>query len=506
MNSSGKETRAQFVDESHGLPHGGKSNQNLRSALKQRRPSGEGNSDYGSLVVSSPLLNSTPPTVTKSLVKLYPYLVIADRALSTLTWTNDDVWESVLMVICYGAGVVYFERLIKFFGHLVIVGVLWGYSLLDKHVEETIRDRPTLDDVVQMMSRVVAKSDLLLSPVSVLSGNDIKRLLLTMVFLSPIYVILTLFVIPPRKFVLVAGVYVLTYHSSWSSVTRKLLWRFKLVRLLAFYVTGLDLSGVNKYQGGIFAAVHKKVKKLSGTNGADDGKPIRFTYVLYENQRRWLAIGWTSNMLSYERSSWTDEFLNEAPPPEKFKLPEENGGMVWRWVDKTWRLDLTNDGAIHLPSSRSKTTASPNSDDGFIYYDNTWKKPSTEDSFSKYTRRRRWIRTAELIKIDALGAVEGAHDELCSVTTDMGSSTSRNVKFETSTPSSPRARKVSFSKVENVRVIHASTSASDKNNTRGELSERTKKEPSPEKAGGATESVAKPQAPENDGKTDKKNV
>ena len=43
------------------------------------------------------------------------------------------------------------------------------------------------------------------------------------------------------------------------------------------------------------------------------------------------------------------------------------------------------------------TTANPSTDEGYIYYDNVWKKPSTEDTFSKYTRRRRWIRTAELI-------------------------------------------------------------------------------------------------------------
>ena len=110
----------------------------------------------------------------------------------------------------------------------------------------------------------------------------------------------------------------------------------------------------------------------------------------------------SSNMLTYERSSWTDEFLNEAPSPEQFRLPEETSEMAWRWVDKTWRLDMTNDGAIQLSSSRPKTTASPGGDDGFIYYDNTWKKPSTDDSFSKYTRRRRWIRTAELIKVGSL--------------------------------------------------------------------------------------------------------
>ncbi|AET37670.1 PEX28-32 family peroxisomal membrane protein Ecym_1444 [Eremothecium cymbalariae DBVPG len=502
MSNSKKETRAQFVDESHGLPYGGKSTQSLRSALKQRRPSADGHystgdddkeDELGSLVVSSPLLNSTPPTVTKSLVKLYPYLIIADRVLSMLTWTTDDIWESVLLVICFMTSVIYFEALIKFFGHLLIVGILWGYSLLDKYVEETIRDRPTLDDIVQMMSRVVTKSDLMLSPISVLNGNDIKRLLFTMVFLSPIYMIITMFMIPPRKFVLVAGVYLLTYHSSWSCVTRKLLWRFKLVRLLAFYVTGLDLGGVNKNKGGIFAAVHKKVKKLSGTkNGANEDKPIRFTYVLYENQRRWLAIGWTSNMLSYERSAWTDEFLNEAPQPDQFKLPEENGGMIWRWVDKTWRLDMTNDGAIHLPSTRLKTTATPNSDDGFIYYDNTWKKPSTEDSFSKYTRRRRWIRTAELIK---LGSIGDADDEPMStfiseddaeVLEDVAAGGRKVVRFgeDESSPLGSRERKVSFSEVDDIHIIPSpeeeNGTTSNKNSISGPVKDRSKNKPEEE--------------------------
>lgn len=403
QSESAKEhqTRAQFVEDPVERL-GNNSSKTLRSALKStRKQSDDNHDDSEDSVQSSPLLNSTPPTVSKALVKLYPYLIVANKFLSVVTWTNDDIWPSVLMVVCYVSFVLYFQSLVNYFGHLIVVGVLWCYSLLDSFVEETIKDHPTLDDIIHVMSCVTAKFDLLLSPVTVLTGNDIKRLLFTTVFLSPIYVIITVFILPPRKLMLIIGVYVLIYHSSWSRVTRKLLWRFKLVRLLAFYVTGLDLGGINKHQGngGIFAAVHTKVKKLSSkTGGSEDGKPIRFTYVLYENQRRWLGIGWTSNMLSYERTPWTDEFLNEAPPPDQFKLPEESSGMVWRWVDKTWRLDMTNDGAIQLPSSRSKTTASPNSDDGFIYYDNTWKKPSTEDSFSKYTRRRRWIRTAELVK------------------------------------------------------------------------------------------------------------
>ncbi|CEP61769.1 PEX28-32 family peroxisomal membrane protein LALA0_S04e00232g [Lachancea lanzarotensis] len=401
MSEGGKEreTRAQFVKEPEARL-GGETNKVLRSAMKHHAGRSRSETEQAGgeeAVESSPLLTSTPPTVSKALVRLYPYLIIADKVLSITTWTNDDIWPSVLVVTSYITVVLYFQNMLRFFGHLVLVGTLWCYSLLDSFVEDSIKEKPTLDDIVQVITRVNAKADLLLSPIAVLTGNDIKRLLFTTIFLSPLYVIITLFIFPPRRLLLFAGVYFLTYHSSWSIVSRKLLWRFKIVRLLVFYVTGLDLSGANKSQG-IFAAVQNKVKKLSShRSNTDEGKPIRFTYVLYENQRRWLGIGWTSNMLSYERAPWTDEFINEAPSPEQFKLPEENMGMSWRWVDRTWRLDMTNDGAIQPPSSRPRTTAQPNSDDGYIYYDNTWKKPSTEDSFSKYTRRRRWIRTAELI-------------------------------------------------------------------------------------------------------------
>lgn len=425
----------------------------LRSALKKNNEIGNKGPDEEGAVESSPILTSTPPTVSKALVKLYPYLIVCNEVLGLLTWTGEDIWKSILMVISFVASVLYFQPLVRYFGHLLFVAVLWGYSVLDTFVEETIKDRPTLDDIVHIITCICSKADLLLSPLSVWTGNDIKRMLLTMAFLSPIYVIISLFIISSQKLVLISGVYLLTYHSSWSRVTRKLLWKVRLVRLLVFYITGLDLSGVNRHKGGIFAAVHRKVKGLSSKSvSSNDGKPIRFTYVLYENQRRWLGIGWTSNMLSYERNSWTDEFLNEAPSPEQFKLPEETSGMAWRWVDKTWRLDMTNDGAIQLPSSRPKTTAQPSQDDGFIYYDNTWKKPSTEDSFSKYTRRRRWIRTAELVKIGSMSdeSFETPQTAIKDEEADKNVNPEESKGFSAGTDNK---RKVSFSETKDVRII-----------------------------------------------------
>lgn len=356
---------------------------------------------------SSPLLSSTPPLVSKALVNSYPYLIIINKILSITTWTNDDYWVNVVIISLYALVVLYFENLVIWLGHLILVAILISYALLNNKIIKEANLHPTLDDVVQALTSTCVKADILLLPITSLSltAYDIKRLIFTTLFLTPVYLVVTFLLIKPRTILLLSGVYLLTYHSSYSIVTRRILWKLKIVRLIFFYLTGLDLSETKNHS--LFAAAFAKVSS-SGTTSSKSNKPVRFTYVIYENQRKWLGIGWTSNLLSYERTPWTDEFLNESSSIDSFKLPNAsddaaNGdsnmqGATWRWVDKTWRLDLTNDGAITLSSSkRSKTTANPTNDEGFIYYDNTWKKPSTEDTFSKYTRRRRWIRTAELI-------------------------------------------------------------------------------------------------------------
>ncbi|RLV93696.1 Peroxisomal membrane protein PEX30 [Spathaspora sp. JA1] len=367
---------------------------------------------------SSPLLVSTPPAVSKALIKSYPYLLIINKILSIATWTNEDYWINVVILLLYSLIVLYFENLVVWIGHLIVVWIITLYALLNNQIIEETNMHPTLDEVVQALTSTCIKADMLLNPITSLSLTvyDIKRLLFTTFFLTPIYLIITFFIIKPRIILLITGLYIFSYHSSYSRVIRRIIWKVKFARLIVYYLTGLDFSKAKNHS--LFAAAFAKVQKTGfditkSTTTNTSGKPVRFTYVIYENQRRWLGIGWTSNLLSYERTAWTDEFLNESSSIDTFQLPNASedknfnnpyessskiNSATWRWVDKTWRLDLTNDGAITLPNSkRSKTSANPSNDEGFIYYDNTWKKPSTEDTFSKYTRRRRWIRTAELV-------------------------------------------------------------------------------------------------------------
>lgn len=345
---------------------------------------------------TSPLLSSTPPAVTKALSQAYPYILTADYIFSLLTWTNDDSWKSFLLCISWTTLVLYQEFLLMYFGHILIVGAIAGYVYFDKTVEKEQKEHPTLDAMVHTLTNVTSRVNLFLSPITSLSltTQDVTRLFFTTLFLSPVYMIAAFFIFTPRFIILSTGLVVLTYHSVYARVTRAVLWRSRTVRLLTFYLTGLGFSG-NRFQTQSDGKLAKSVLGVQST----DGKPVRFTYVLYENQRRWLGIGWTANLLAYERAPWTDEFLNESTAPDVFQLPEdENLAVQWNWVDKTWRLDLTNDGGL-VVSGKSKSTPDPGPNDGWVFYDNTWKKPSTDDSFSKYTRRRRWIRTAELTNI-----------------------------------------------------------------------------------------------------------
>lgn len=347
---------------------------------------------------TSPLLSSTPPTVTKALSQAYPFILAADSLFGVLTWTSDDSWKSFLLALTWITIVLYYEVLVGYFGHLLAVAAIAGYVYWTKAVEKRQKESPTLDAIVHTLSNTTSRINLFLAPVTTLSltTQDVTRLLFTTLFLTPVFMVVAFFLVTPRIIILVSGLLILTYHSVYARVTRAILWRSRTVRLLTFYLTGLDFSGHARFQAHSDGKLSKNVLGVQSS----DGKPVRFTYVLFENQRRWLGIGWTANLLAYERAPWTDEFLNESTLPESFKLPEdENLGVEWQWVDEIWRLDLTNDGGLVI-SSKGKgktTTADPGSNVGWIYYDNVWKNPSAEDAFMKYTRRRRWVRTAQLV-------------------------------------------------------------------------------------------------------------
>ncbi|CAG8815894.1 15743_t:CDS:1, partial [Racocetra persica] len=54
----------------------------------------------------------------------------------------------------------------------------------------------------------------------------------------------------------------------------------------------------------------------------------------------------------------------------------------WEWVDPNWWFD--SGGAVDK--------------EGWEYFDNRWNNPSSKSAFRRYTRRRKWARTARMIE------------------------------------------------------------------------------------------------------------
>lgn len=119
-----------------------------------------------------------------------------------------------------------------------------------------------------------------------------------------------------------------------------------------------------------------------------------------------MLLGFTANTFLNERQPWTDEHLNTVPEKNSFELPETNNEITkWRWVEGSeWRVDpaWTDDAQISK-GARDK--------EGWTYYDNKWSGGSKIDDWSKWTRRRRWVRDAELVESPVEELVEVAEPD-----------------------------------------------------------------------------------------------
>jgi hypothetical protein len=98
------------------------------------------------------------------------------------------------------------------------------------------------------------------------------------------------------------------------------------------------------------------------------GNPIYFRFELFENQRWWMGLDWTSALLPQERPSWCDVHLLPVSPPMAFTLPPSSSIDVpaptdtepraqvrrtatWRWIDDDWTVyKRTGDGATVSPA------------------------------------------------------------------------------------------------------------------------------------------------------------
>ncbi|KAL1305661.1 hypothetical protein AAFC00_007255 [Neodothiora populina] len=313
----------------------------------------------------TPLLRSTPPQITRTLTNGYPFVVPLNQLAGLLSWTTENQWNSFLLVASFWFTVLYGEWIIKWTGPLIVTATLITamyyrrYSPLSSRQQEK-----TLDDIVSTFELFNTRCQVLLDPFSKLTDflstqqtatSATTRPALTTLFTriliaSPLWWFFA-WTLNTRRVILLFGTLVLTWHSRPARISRIILWRSRFVRRTFVTITSLD--------------VDKKIVAKAKTPPS--------SYVgIYENQRRWLGIGWTTSMLAYERAAWTDEMLEETTSPQDYKLAPGQA-----WTEPEWKVD------------------------DWVYYDNKWKDGQTKDGWGRYTRQRRWSR-----RIDGQAVVE----------------------------------------------------------------------------------------------------
>ncbi|KAK6346326.1 peroxisome- protein [Orbilia blumenaviensis] len=398
-----------------------------------KSPSPSERASYHQVFQKSPLLVSTPPQVTKALSQVYPYAKFANQVAGLLTWTTEDPWESFLLVAAFWAVTLYGDLVIRWFGNILVVLVLaLGMFARNQNRKD---EHPSLEDILDTLQLLSARLAVLTDPFSSLAaflsvgqspttatmGPTLITLFIRILFVSPVWIALCsspFRIITPRRVVMFVGTTFLSWHSRPARVTRTILWRSAVIRDICERITGLNLtpqeapeppplpprnnpqgrkgpedkSAAHKRTPSSVVASHFKNKSsplgnLNQNRGTAPG--VRFTFSIYENQRRWLGVGWTSSLFAYERPAWTDEHLSACPPVEDFHLPEAKNGMKWRWVEaQKWQVEGEEDAK--------------KAGNGWVYYDNKWRNGKRGvDSWSAYTRRRRWYRNAELVEDDA---------------------------------------------------------------------------------------------------------
>ena len=430
----------------------------------------------------SPLLIATPPSITRALAFSHPFLLPLNKLVGLLSWSSGDPWESFLVVAGFWAVTLYGDAILQWAGPLVLVVflILGMYSrrysplsstgwtsekqdALNDRQEGAMRHQKSLDEIVETLAMFTSRCNTLLEPflaltdflstqqtaTSATTRPALTSLFIRILFLSPIWIIMTLppfRVITTRRVILAIGTLILSWHSRPARVSRTIMWRSLTIRHAASIITGLTLVGTSqsthqpKEGPPPLPPRHKSHDVVANAMAKKDTRSagVRFTFVVFENQRRWLGIGWTHSLLAYERAPWTDEHLNPSNSKDNFQLPHIDGATAkWQWVEGSeWKVEGIGKGK------------SSNETEGWIFYDNKWNDGRRgQDGWGRYTRRRKWYRDAELVEIsesDMASSVATLVPETPSKASVVASSQASEVWKESDDSSSSQARKRGF--------------------------------------------------------------
>ncbi|KAI5958988.1 uncharacterized protein KGF55_005642 [Candida pseudojiufengensis] len=362
------------------------------------------------------------PTLVTALSQIFPYLLLIDSFLETITWTNDDHYRNFLIMTIYSCLVIYWNLISYFILPILLslffANLIWSISsiIYDSKYDE----KPTIDEVIYTLHNITVRFEMILRPIKHLpfTFKNFSRLIFGTILITPIHLLLIKTILPPQKYLWFVGIFIFTFNSPYSYAIRQLLWRSLYLRIAVVYVTGLDIKvskyiNSNEFTNASDLPINTNLTTTTTNDSEDQNKlptlsnfkiinkkmisptQLKQTVVfeILENQRRWLGIGWSTLLYPSERNNFCYNNTFQPAPnilinnqDDDFPFPIfENDIYVyqWEWIDKFWKVD----NEFNKGKGR----------DGWVYYDNKWEHPRYKDGFSKYTRSRKWIRTAALI-------------------------------------------------------------------------------------------------------------
>jgi len=147
-----------------------------------------------------------------------------------------------------------------------------------------------------------------------------QPLLVRLCLAWPIWLLITHKILPPSKIMLALGTSVLCWSAPWARVICIALWRSRTVRKYSGLIIGQDLMEEIHQPNTVTVDAHATTttapkaegrrarhKPATSTGSIREvlGGGVRITQTLYQSQRRWIGIGWTSNLFPNERSAWS---------------------------------------------------------------------------------------------------------------------------------------------------------------------------------------------------------
>ncbi|KAJ7350239.1 integral peroxisomal membrane peroxin-domain-containing protein [Mycena albidolilacea] len=394
--------------------------------------------------------------VTALLVALAPAIHSLRRILEIPAWTS--TYDAFLLLALWWALVLLAELTLRYFLPFACIAVL-ALSSSSKRSSPPLASEQTVQAAVADLTSIEALIPTL--PALPPSLRAPKLLLRASLMLYLPYLLLT-HLVPLRVLVAIAGTVLLVWRAPWVAALRVSLWRtawfrWGLYHLLAT-VTGqpIPLPPTSAFSAAAVAA-------------PTPTKSLRFLFTIYENQRWWMGLDWTAALLPAERPSWCSKTYTAVAPPYAFVLPDDTTlyqpssdgkGRVkrcaeWSWEEDEWRVMVRREGATALsrvekplpiekeensgllmkaaakmrdsnaqpplasvdesegdhmsPDSEEQEEELVTDEDGWVYGDNKWEKPSGKGGMGKYTRFRIWSRIAvvtETVQLVPEGEVE----------------------------------------------------------------------------------------------------